>query len=357
MRIKLNQQEQEEVQKFLLTQETNIKEAELFNDYLNKKDTKSSLAASYLVESKHESNLEAFSTTFAKLTKSEKEKVPLVKELDPRPYLEDDFIKNIHLKNEKRKDWEIVNSAYLPYEGFVYDELDIDKHNHYREITPFGFFVNPFPYILIKQHGQTWMSLTPHEINTMREDVNRAHGHVVTLGLGLGYYAYMASLKEDVKDVTVIEIDPNVIALFNEYILPQFPRPEKVKVIQKDAISFSKSLKDGDYDYLFADIWHLPEDGLSLYLNLKHYLVKFKQTEVSYWIEKSILSLLRRGVIFLLDEEIHGSQDEDYDFAATSSDCLINALHFALKKVSLTSLKDVTSLLSDEYLKTLDLKF
>jgi AraC-like DNA-binding protein len=60
------------------------------------------------------------------------------------------------------------------------------------------------------------MSITPNEIVTMREPVARASGRVLTLGLGLGYYAYMVHLKEDVTDVTVVEREQAVIDLFEK---------------------------------------------------------------------------------------------------------------------------------------------
>ena len=54
----------------------------------------------------------------------------------------------------------------------------------------------------------------------MKLPVERAKGKVLTFGLGLGYFAYMCSLKEEVESVTVVEKDKSVIKLFNEIILP-----------------------------------------------------------------------------------------------------------------------------------------
>ena len=44
------------------------------------------------------------------------------------------------------------------------------------------------------------MSLNPYEIRTMENAIITARGKVLTLGLGLGYYAYMVHLKEEVKE-------------------------------------------------------------------------------------------------------------------------------------------------------------
>ena len=40
------------------------------------------------------------------------------------------------------------------------------------------------------------MTITPDEIETMKEAVDQAFGNVLTFGLGLGYYAYMVSEKD-----------------------------------------------------------------------------------------------------------------------------------------------------------------
>jgi hypothetical protein len=359
MKIKLSSQEEKKVRELFITKEMNMKAAEAINTYLDSEDTRSSKASSYLFYDKGESSQEAFNKVFHKLSKADETlikeyEMDKAKEIDPTPFQEDPYYKLIHFHDETLGEWTLHNNAYRPFEGFVSDELLILPQDNYKEITPLGYFKRSFPFLEVTQKGVTWMSLTPHEINTMREDVKRAQGKVVTFGLGLGYYALLASLKDDVSSVDVIELDSNIITLFDKYILPQFPTKEKIHVIQADAFKFASSLKDGQYDYLFDDIWHLPTDGLYLYLQMKDILKnKMKKTIVSSWVETSLLTLLRRAVLILLEEEMAGSEEEDYSFAASSSDLLINTLHKKLKKKEITSYQDVISLLTDESLKAL----
>lgn len=101
----------------------------------------------------------------------------------------------------------------------------------------------------------------------------------------------MVSLKEEVESVTIIERDQNVIKLFNEYILPQFEYKDKIKIINIDAFKYMN--KVNEYDYLFIDLWRDVSDGLDLYLKFKKYEDKIN-IKVDYWIEKSILSYLRK---------------------------------------------------------------
>ena len=138
------------------------------------------------------------------------------------------------------------------------------------------------------------MTITPNEIETMQPVIDAAKGKVITFGLGLGYFPYMTSEKQEVSSVTVVEKDVKVIRLFQKYILPQFPHPEKVSIIPMDAFEYiEKHSENEKYDLAFADLWHDVSDGLDCYLRMKkleryHYAGKY-----FYWIEDSMLSHLR----------------------------------------------------------------
>lgn len=135
------------------------------------------------------------------------------------------------------------------------------------------------------------MSVTPNEIITMKEPINIAKGKVLTLGCGLGYYAYMVSIKEDVESVTIIENSDEVIELFEINILSQFKNKEKINIIKADAIEYMKLLDDGEFDYCFADIW-ISNTYNQLYIELKKLHHKFKLMKMDYWIEDDILAYI-----------------------------------------------------------------
>jgi len=107
----------------------------------------------------------------------------------------------------------------------------------------------PLPRLGI--NGHLWMSLTPMEIQSAALALHRAKGHVVSGGLGLGYFAIRAAAKPEVTMVTVFENEPVVI----EWFLRMFKnRPElpKIKIVEAD---MRKEFKGYDVDFAFVDIY------------------------------------------------------------------------------------------------------
>jgi spermidine synthase len=101
------------------------------------------------------------------------------------------------------------------------------------------------------------MSITPNEIETMKGPIDKALGNVLTFGLGLGYYAYMTSQKDNVESITVVESNEDVIDLFNKCVLPQFGNAQKkIKIIKADAFEYAQNyIYNGKYDFVFTDLW------------------------------------------------------------------------------------------------------
>jgi hypothetical protein len=61
-------------------------------------------------------------------------------------------------------------------------------------------------------------------------------GHVVIAGLGMGLALYNALLRPAVRRVTVIERDPEMIALFEEIRGSEWPVPERFAIELADAL-------------------------------------------------------------------------------------------------------------------------
>ena len=159
-----------------------------------------------------------------------------------------------------------------------------------------GVFFDSFklPVVARRADNQVYMSITPNEIETMRDSIAAAHGKVLNYGLGLGYWAYEVASKSNVESVTIVELNQDIINLFNTYIAPQF-EPEvlsKINIIQGDAVEYHRNLADGVYDYCFIDTWFNAYEGMDMYLNFKEQEQKFKNMQVSYWIEEDFLSML-----------------------------------------------------------------
>ena len=201
--------------------------------------------------------------------------------LDSEEYKDNPYMQNIHLSQIRRKEWEFTEQSYQPFEAFVMDDFKYMSDG--RMIPQIGFFENEFKYPCVKQKDREWMTVTPNEINTMKEPIALARGNVLTYGLGLGYYAYMASEKKETESVTIVDSDHTVIDLFKEEILPQFKYREKINVIYEDAIQYAKNSTIA-YDFTFADIWHDVSDGLPLMEKLKQY----EHGETRYWIQDTM---------------------------------------------------------------------
>ena len=100
-----------------------------------------------------------------------------------------------------------------------------------------------------------WMSLSPKEIESQELACRYARGHTVVMGLGLGWVAVNTALRSTVQHVTVVERDPEVIALLDlsgalEGLAPEVR--EKLDIVQADALEWRP---DDHVDFLHADIW------------------------------------------------------------------------------------------------------
>lgn len=211
----------------------------------------------------------------------------MVKQENEKKYLNNPYYKNIMVKNITHKNWTLKIDEYQAYEAFVRD--DMIKYFDGKILPQIGFFDKKFAFPAIYENDRLWMSITPNEINTMEKDINDSFGNVLTLGLGMGYFSYMVSLKENVNKVTIIEKDKNVIELFEKNILPFFENKEKIEIINIDAFDFLDNCESFKYDYIFSDLWHDVSDGLPLYKKIKKYENKYQEKIWRYWIEKTLL--------------------------------------------------------------------
>lgn len=217
---------------------------------------------------------------------------PSVKMLEAKRYTENKYYKNIKIDNIKDGSWELKKESYTPYRAVICGDIIINPD--FSEIPPLGFFSEEFAFPAVLEDGNEWMTLTPVDLDTCDEAIERAHGRVVTFGLGLGYYAYMVSEKDDVESITVIEKSSDVIRLFKKHLLPQFSHPEKVRIICADAFEYAEKIMPSEsYNYAFVDTWRDASDGAPMYERMKQLEALNPKTEFSYWIENFLISRLR----------------------------------------------------------------
>ncbi len=109
--------------------------------------------------------------------------------------------------------------------------------------------------VLLTRGEDTWMSLSPTEVESQVLGVEAAHRHVAIMGLGMGWVAAETAMRDEVSQVTIVERDPDVIALHKE--LDLFARlpggvGEKVRIVEGDAFQWTP---DTPVDLLMPDIW------------------------------------------------------------------------------------------------------
>ena len=122
-----------------------------------------------------------------------------------------------------------------------------------------------------------------------------------------------------------------------------FINKNKITIIKDDAIKYV--IKNNKYDYIFADLWHTPEDGLDLYIELKHI-----NKDIDCWLETSLIAMLRRCMITLIEEQLEGLTEDNYKKAKTPTDRVINTFYQKAKNITLGDVNDLDNLLKDETL-------
>ena len=237
---------------------------------------------------------------------------PSVRVMDANRYRNNLYYKNIVIPEVKKGSWELRREKYPAYRGVIANDMILCEG--FREIPPLGFFKEEFEFPAVLEDGNEWMTLTPVDLDTSDEAIERAHGKVVTFGLGLGYYTYMVSEKENVESVTVIEKSRDVIALFEEYIFPQFTHPEKVRIVNADAFDYAENIMPSEgFDVAFVDTWRDASDGAPMYRRMKKLEHLSPDTEFIYWIENFLISRLRAEKFVQNKNQLDDGADISYE--------------------------------------------
>ena len=265
-----------------------------------------------------------------------------LKKLDEKEYLNNAYAKAIKTTGKYKK-YALKYIDYEPYQLFAYDDISLDDD---KENSHIGYFDYKFSYLALTEGNNIWMSLNPNEIETMKPYIEKAKGNVLVLGLGMGYVPFMMALKSEIKSITIVEKDPDIISLFNSLIYPSFKNKEKIKIVEGDAINFVR--KQNKFDYIFADLWHSPEDGLSLFVQLKRI-----NKNIDCWLEVSMYALLRRCMVSLIEENTLGYGEENYKFSKTYTDKVINKYYQKTKNLTINNDEDLNKLLDKDNLLSL----
>ncbi len=235
----------------------------------------------------------------------------------------DPYLNNIKFDNNKYNNLVMETDKCYKYQIF---ECDAPEFTNYVYYPSWGFLRCEVTNYLLKntKTDEFHKIFPPSEILQTQKHIDNANGNVLTLGLKLGYFPYLAGLKDDVSKITIIEEDNDIIGFFNEHIFTQFDEKTKSKItiINQNPIEYMKNLVDGEFDYCFANLWDTPEQLLD-YCNLKRLHNKFTKMKIDYYKEFQLISemyeLVSLNAYFAYQQRI-GNMPKEIAFSQAYSD-------------------------------------
>lgn len=349
------------ISKFIETKNLNILIANIYNTYLN--ECRQNIDEFIVSRNSDKNNaiyyawleaLEIDKDDFEFSQLSKQYHLNEIKELSADDFNGDPFLRNIKKDIKSTSKWNVSLKQYAPYECFLYDSLEVKETSFYKEISKLGYFKCSFTYIEATNKFGNIISINPYEITILNNELKILNGKILAVGLGLGYFSYLASLKADINEISILEEDDSLIELFNENVSP-FICNTKITIIND---SLTNKLNDdlNKYDFIYIT---LPSDinkALKKYIEYKKIELSFKKVKFIYHNEVEILALIRRYIIILFEENLEGFTKKDYIKSKTFEDKFINALFSLLENKKFTSRSSIDNLLSDDSLKSISQK-
>ena len=222
--------------------------------------------------------------------------------ISSKEYMSRPYHKTIQLDKIQSKEFAYKKELVQADELFSLSSIQFDPDRELNDSMRLVALDEPMEVTILYQNNEVWMLDVPSEAETIDPYAKKAHGNILTFGLGIGYYPFMAMLNPSVEKITVIEKSKPVIELFNLYLRPQFPNHITLEIIEGDAFDYFNEKFLSQYDSVFVDIWQSNQDGLVLIEKLlENYLPDFNQ--VDFWIESSCFEIIPT-LIFLYFEAL-----------------------------------------------------
>lgn len=140
----------------------------------------------------------------------------------------------------------------------------------------------------------TWMSMSPMELESQEVGCLEARGHTVVMGLGLGWAAAAAAMNPAVTAVTVVEMDRAVLDLHQRLCLfEQLPAAarDKLRVVEGDALEWTP---DRPVDFLMPDIWLPLYSGPGRVEEVRRMQANTRAPLIYFWGQELVLAALAR---------------------------------------------------------------
>lgn len=217
--------------------------------------------------------------------------------------MQNPYLANITVPYESSNNLRYTQRRLRPRIVTVYDKKKRDI-NTLRQIN--SYFICDerlrFPGIIEGDNLSCWMTVEPIEINTFKDFVDEATGDVLLIGCGLGYVAYMLSRKEDVKSITIVDDNEDVLSLFNTHILPQFENKDRIRTVKSDGLEYLKNSSLKAFDHINVDIWYDTCDMIYPYLKCLEIERENPEVKFSYWLEEELKEGLQKSILCAISE-------------------------------------------------------
>lgn len=170
----------------------------------------------------------------------------------------------INIPDGMKGKWEIKT--------FTLTDHQADMHNLSESRGLERYIVAGVPYKSLLRYdipepgyaGTIVMTNTPAEVIDILPFVEKASGDILIFGLGMGMVVQALLEKEDIKTITIVEIDHELIELVGFHYSSQ---SSKIKVIQGDAFEYYDKNR---YNAIWFDIWDtIDEENLQEMKRLK----------------------------------------------------------------------------------------
>lgn len=218
--------------------------------------------------------------------------------IDIEELFENSYLKDIEVGNNKNEKLHLSNKRVIRPNYIVCTNTNY-RDDNFMPVRRWGYFTQKvsLPSLCENDTNICWMTVEPYEINTFASFASSAKGRILLGGCGLGYIAYILSLKEEVSEITIVEKDKQVIDLFESAILPQFKYKEKVNIVEGDILEYLNVADLTQFDEINVDVWRDYIDMIYIYLPLLVIERKNPQVKFSYWLEENMRYHIGKSIL------------------------------------------------------------
>lgn len=212
-------------------------------------------------------------------------------------FLQSPYHKQINLEKIESNGFQFSKEKMYKNELFNLKAIQNDPVRECNDFMILRALDQNYEAAVLLQDGDVWMLDVPSEAATIDPVAKNAKGHVLTFGLGIGYFIFMAQLNKAVTEITVIEQSLEVIEMFKKDLYPQFPQSCKVNFIHGNAFDYYNEAYLANFDTVFVDIYRSNDDG---FLLLEQLCEQYNapSTKVEFWIESSLTEFLTTMVFY-----------------------------------------------------------